>query len=40
LGGAARIVAGSGDFLKVTIRDNLGGTAYNYFTATVHGVKG
>jgi len=39
LGGIIPLVAGSGDFLRVTIRDNLTSVKFKHFTCTVHGIK-
>lgn len=39
LGGAIRLMGGSGDYVRVRIRDDLSGGDYKYFTCTVHGTK-
>jgi hypothetical protein len=39
LGGNMKLVAGSGDFVKVTIRDDLTSVKLHYLTATLYGVK-
>jgi hypothetical protein len=38
-GGAAKLKAGTGDFVKVTIRDDLSAGTYKHLTCTVHGTK-
>lgn len=39
LGGAVKLIAGTGDYVRMTIRDDINGTSYKLFEATVYGVK-
>jgi hypothetical protein len=39
LGGIVKLLNGSGDFVRVTVRDNLTSVKFLYLTCTVHGIK-